>query len=33
MNLLKRNPDKCSLKGKMYKASMLLTNLKRLLKI
>lgn len=33
MNLLKRNPDKCSLKGKMYKASMSLTNLKRLLKI
>ena len=33
MNLLKANPDKGSLKGKMYKASMKLAYLKRLLKI
>ena len=33
MNLLKANPDKGSLKGKMYKASMMLSYLKRLLRI
>ena len=33
MNLLKANPDKGSLKGKMYKASMMLSYLKRLLQI
>ncbi len=33
MNLLKANPDKGSLKGKMYRASMKLTYLKRLLQI
>lgn len=33
MNLLKSNPDKGSLKGKMYKASMKLPYLKRLLRI
>lgn len=33
MNLLKNNPDKNSLKGKMYKASMSTPFLKRLLKI
>ncbi len=33
MNPLKANPDKGSLKGKMYKASMMLSYLKRLLKI
>ena len=33
MNLLKANPDKCSLKGKMYRASMQLPYLKRLLRI
>lgn len=33
MNLLKANPDKGSLKGKMYKASMRLAYLKRLLRI
>lgn len=33
MNLLKANPDKRSLKGKLYRPSMKLTYLKRLLRI
>ncbi|MGE9984803.1 ISAs1 family transposase [Desulfovibrio sp. SGI.169] len=33
MNLLKNNPEKTSLKGKMYQASMSLSYLKKLLKI